>query len=170
VFYDTQPHGNLTDYAYHSALDSTLVNTHTIQLSTLLPGTTYHYRVKSVAEIASVEFIAISQDHTFTTSRTCVAPLVTTVFALPLPQFAIFLGRLNSMGSALSMEVYFQWGKTKNYGNETAHQILTGSPRTFSAIVGGLPPGTYHFRAVAAGDGTHYGLDMSFIVMRWWYW
>ena len=163
VFYDTQPHANVADYAYQSALDSTLVTSHTVQLSTLSPSTTYHYRVKSVAEIDSIEFIAISQDYTFTTSGTCVAPSVTTVFALPLPQSAIFLGRLNSMGTASSVEVYFQWGTTTSYGNETAHWTLTGAPNIFLAMASSLTANTtYHFRAVAVGDGISYGQDQAF--------
>jgi hypothetical protein len=166
VFYDTQPHTSVADYAYQSALDSTLVTAHTVQLGTLFPST-YHYRVESVAEIDSIEFIAISQDYNFNTSGTCVAPSVTTVFALPLPQFAIFLGRLNSMGTASSVEVYFQWGKTKDYGNETAHWTLTGAPNIFLAVAASLTPNTtYHFRAVAVGDGTSYGQDQVFRTTR----
>jgi hypothetical protein len=77
------------------------------------------------------------------------------------------LGRLNSMGTASSVEVYFQWGKTKDYGNETAHWTLTSAPNIFLAVAASLTPNTtYHFRAVAVGDGTSYGQDQVFRTTR----
>jgi hypothetical protein len=61
------------------------------------------------------------------------------------------------------VEVYFQWGKTNSYGFETAHQTLTGAPNIILALATPLTPNTtYHFRAVAVGDGTSYGQDQVF--------
>ncbi len=59
--------------------------------------------------------------------------------------------------------VWFQWGQTTSYGNETAHQAMnyTGN---FTQIVSGLyQNATYHFRAVAQGNsGIVYGQDLTF--------
>ncbi len=66
VFYDTQFHDDIADYAYHTDEDATLVSEHSIPLSGLASSTTYHYRVRSA--IPDTEFIAISEDYTFTTS------------------------------------------------------------------------------------------------------
>jgi len=65
VFYDTKFHEDIADYAYHTDEDTTLVSEHSMTLTRLRPATTYHFRVKSV--IPDTEFIAISDDYTFTT-------------------------------------------------------------------------------------------------------
>jgi hypothetical protein len=163
VFYDTQFHENVADYAYQSGIDPTLVAEHSIPLTGLSPSTTYHYRAKSVALVDSTEFIAISQDYTFATLSTYVPPSVVTVDASHVGQTsAVLWGMLTRMGTALSVQVYFEWGETTDYGFETTHQIL-GFPWIFSATIASLTPGTtYHYRAVAVGDGTAYGDDMAF--------
>ena len=167
VFYDTESHGSVTQYDYKSSLDPTLVLQHSVGLSGLRPARTYHYRVKSVATIGGVEFIAISPDYTFGTLSAYIAPRVTTIGAWPLgPTRAFFLGILDYMGSASSVEVYFQWGTTKSYGSESDHQTLTSAPRSIFAFVSSLTPNTtYHLRAVAEGDGTSYGQDQVFRTM-----
>jgi hypothetical protein len=59
--------------------------------------------------------------------------------------------------------VYFQWGTTTGYGNQTTQQYLNNSG-SFSQIISALIFNTtYHFRAVAQGSyGTVYGQDMIF--------
>lgn len=63
VFYDTQFHTDIADYAYHTDEDSTLVAHHSVRLTGLSSGTTYHFRVGSVKD----DYEAISHDYTFTT-------------------------------------------------------------------------------------------------------
>jgi hypothetical protein len=75
---------------------------------------------------------------------------------------AALKGNLTDIGGADSCDVWFQWGETTSYGNETTHVPKT-STGAFSATVN-LSPGTvYHFRAVAdntaAGGGIDYGGD-----------
>ncbi|MBA7541394.1 hypothetical protein ES705_33706 [subsurface metagenome] len=65
VFYDTVYHDNIDDYADKTIEDTDLVAEHSIPLTGLSSGTTYHYRVKSA--IPDPEFIAISEDYTFGT-------------------------------------------------------------------------------------------------------
>ncbi len=167
VFYDTEPHESVTEYEYYSLEDTRPVLQHSVELNRLRPATTYYYRVKSVATIGGVEFIAISPDYTFKTLSAYIAPRVTTIGAWPLgPTRAFFWGILNNMGSASSVEVYFQWGETESYGFETDHQTLTSAPHFIFAFVSSLTPNTvYHLRAVAAGDGTSYGQDRVFRTM-----
>lgn len=68
VFYDTQAHENVAAYAYSYALEPTPVSQHSFQLGSLSQNTTYHYRVKSVATVGGIEFVAISGDCTFSTA------------------------------------------------------------------------------------------------------
>jgi len=58
--------------------------------------------------------------------------------------------------------VYFQWGETTAYGNNTAAQTGLGKGESFYADISGLDPDTrYHFRAVLVTDcgETFYGDD-----------
>jgi hypothetical protein len=71
-------------------------------------------------------------------------------------------GNLTSLGDALAVSVFFEWGLDTSYGNETTPGNMT-APGPFSADLSSLNPGiTYHFRAKAVGDGTSYGDDMTF--------
>lgn len=64
VFYDTESHEDTIDYAYQTDEDVNLVSEHTVYLSGLSSGTTYHFRARSVANGLEV----ISDDYTFRTS------------------------------------------------------------------------------------------------------
>ena len=164
VFYDIVYREDIDDYVYHTPEYTTPVSEHSVHLTGLSPSTTYHYRARSVAVVDSTEFTAISDDYTFTTLyKPSGPPSVVTVAAWPLgPRTALLWGRLTDMGTASSVEVYFEWGKTTGYGFETRHQTVK-HPRIFVAILTNLTPGTrYHFRAVAVGNGTSYGDDKSF--------
>jgi hypothetical protein len=124
--------------------------------------------VKSVATIDGEVFIAISSDYTFNTLPAHIAPGVLTIGAFPVGSTSALLwGILYNKGSASTVEVYFQWGTTTSYGHETAHQTLTGAPNIILASAAPLNPNTtYHFRAVAVGDGTSYGHDEIFRTTR----
>lgn len=65
VFYDTRSHEDIADYVYHTSEDTTLVSEHSATLTRLRPRTTYHFRVRSA--IPATEFVAISDDYSFTT-------------------------------------------------------------------------------------------------------
>jgi phosphodiesterase/alkaline phosphatase D-like protein len=169
VFYDTKFHGNIADYAFQTPNDSTLVIAHSVKLTGLSPATTYHYRAKSVVVVNGTVFTAISEDYTFTTLPVAhVPPSVFTVTAWPVgPKSAVVWGWLTDMRGASSVKVYFQWGKTTDYGSQTGQQTMK-HPGIFVAIITGLTPRTrYHFRAVAVGDGTSYGWDESFTTSKW---
>lgn len=69
AFYDTVSHSSIDDYHYRTDEDASLVKEHSVELSGLSLFTTYHYRVKS--RIPGTDFIAISDDYTFTTLSPC---------------------------------------------------------------------------------------------------
>ena len=70
VFYDTEFHEDIDDYARYTDEDTKFVSKHSITLTTLSSSTIYHYRVKSLAIIDGTEFVAISQDYSFITKGT----------------------------------------------------------------------------------------------------
>lgn len=63
-------YGLSTSYGETSSFNSILGTTHSIALANLDPGTTYHYRVKSVDEVGNTTF---SNDHTFITAASSVS-------------------------------------------------------------------------------------------------
>lgn len=65
VFYDTISHTNYNDYATSNSKNSSLVTSHSMDLSTLTPDTTYHFRVVS---INSTGDIISSSDYSFKTT------------------------------------------------------------------------------------------------------
>lgn len=72
VFYDTEFHEDVADYAYHTDEDATLVAQHSIRLTRLSSSTTYHCRVRS--RIPGTDFTAISNDHHFATRTPSPGP------------------------------------------------------------------------------------------------
>lgn len=92
-----------------------------------------------------------------------VPPSVTTSAATPVGTTTATLnGDLVDRGTAASVEVSFQWGPTTSYGNTATAPAMT-APGPFSNVLSGLAPATtYHFQAVAEGDGTDYGDDLTF--------
>jgi hypothetical protein len=73
-------------------------------------------------------------------------------------------GSLDSLGTASSVSVSFEYGRTTGYGNTTSSQVMT-STGDFNTSLSGLSSGaTYHFRAKADGgaNGITYGSDVTF--------
>ncbi len=75
-------------------------------------------------------------------------------------------GDLVDLGDTASANIYFQWGLTDNYGNNTG-STNKSSLGVFSESINGLSSGdTYHFRAVASSiNGTSYGGDRTFTTL-----
>jgi len=74
VFYDTEFHDDIADYADHTIEETALVSEHSVRLTGLSSGRTYHYRVRSAVVIDGSDFIAISGDYTFRTSSRAPSP------------------------------------------------------------------------------------------------
>ena len=126
----------------------------------LNPGTTYHFREKADGGASG---IAYGPDVTFTTVN--IPPGVSTSPASGITNNGATLnGNLGSMGTAVTVNVSFEYGSTVSYGSTTTAQTLTGTG-LFNANIGGLSPGTaYHFRVKADSgiQGIAYGVDMTF--------
>ena len=130
----------------------------------LLPGTTYYYRVAVVRSDEEVW----GGVRTFTTrGSTSPPPAVSTGSAASVTQSgATLTATVNPEGSATTY--HFQWGPTGTYGHRVpATDVSVGSDSAdhqVSTPLGGLAPGvTYHFRVVATSvAGTSKGSDRSF--------
>lgn len=95
-------------------------------------------------------------------------PVVATNAADNITESAARLhGTLTSDGGE-SCTVHFQYGKTDQYGTETADQTGKVTNDTFQADIADLDPLTvYHFRSVAHNShGTAYGADQQFETLQ----
>ena len=133
-------------------------------VTSLTPNTTYHFRTKADGGLHGAAIPGA--DMIFTTPP--IPPVVNTVAASSVSYDRVALnGSLDSLGSAGTVNVYFEYGTTTNYGNSTTAQPLTNAG-TFRCYVSGLVPGaTYHFRGIADGgiDDITSGSDMTFTTL-----
>ncbi len=131
------------------------------------PMTTNNERwLGSVWGISSSDIFAVGDGGMILHSAGAVAPAATTSEAVNVTcSRAELRGNMASPGTAPSVRVSFEWGLTTDYGNTTTPQLMNEAG-PFSALISGLAPNTtYHYRAVAAGDGTAYGDDMTFTTL-----
>ena len=155
----TPSYGNTTPGQVRSSTGA-----YSAALSGLEPDTTYHFRAKLVAGTSNY----YGADLTFKTASLPVeAPVVRTD---PAQNIYLHSARLHlellSMGSATSVQLYWEYGKTLDYGSETSPRITrTTAPQSCQQELTGLEPATaYHFRAVVVGNNgkTAYGADRTF--------
>jgi hypothetical protein len=127
----------------------------------LLPGTTYHYRVKGVNSFGSSNGL----DMTFTTAA--ILPVVITTAATGINSTGATLnGTINAGGA--STTVTFEYGPTIAYGTTVpgVPGTVNGNTTTpVSATIGGLIINTtYHYRVKGVNSvGTANGNDMTFV-------
>ena len=136
-------------------------NSHTPSAKfTLLPGH-YYWSVQTIDSAwAGSPF---SSEGQFTLG----IPTAVTQPAAPVTSStAVLNGLVDAMGGPTA--VWFQWGTTTNYGNNTPITMLSGtnsSAEVVPNLLTGLSLGVYHFRVVASNNAaTTYGGDMSFSV------
>jgi hypothetical protein len=149
-------------YPYETTSENmTTTGTFYFDLSGLDPGTTYYYRAKAVGDGDPVYGSGMN----FTTGP---SPSVVTYAAGDVTTSSARLnGNLTSLGAADNVTVSFVWGinwetNPDAYPNETAAVAMTATG-TFYFDLSGLDPGTtYYYRAKAMGNGTSYGVEMSF--------
>ncbi|MEW6026222.1 MAG: fibronectin type III domain-containing protein [Planctomycetota bacterium] len=129
-------------------------------VTSLLPNTTYTYRLAILREgdVAPT----YTQNQSFTTAG---RPTCTTDTASNISSISSTLNaRVNPNG--LATTVYFQWGLSSSYGYTTPNQdIGSGTVNVYvSANITGLNPNvTYFFRVVGINsEGTVYGENRSF--------
>ncbi len=131
--------------------------------SGLISGTTYYYR--AVAESTGYPK-TYGANAEFTVGA--VAPTVETLAVdqgLVTNTTAVLKGDLKNLGTALTVNVSFQYGETTDYGTSSTELAVTATGE-FNISVTGLTPGkTYHYRALANGGSSGNatpGADMTF--------
>jgi len=127
---------------------------YTALLGQLEPGTSYEYRAMANSTLLGGQesegaFVSFTTQHTVPQ-----APIeVSTLSASDITSgSAVLRGYLSSMGPYSSVTVWFQWGSSTGYGNNTVQQtVYEAGP--FSMQVSGLSPNSmYYFRAAAKPD------------------
>jgi hypothetical protein len=128
-------------------------------MTSLLPGTTYHYRVVGLNSAGTT----FGQDMTFTTA--VGSPTGTTRPASRVTATNATLNATLNTGGLDTAE-FFEYGLNTNYGSFTALESLTATNATaqVSVLINSLSPGTtYHFQIVGFNSaGITLGGDMSF--------
>ena len=128
----------------------------------LAAATTYYFRAKANGGIHGTSY---GTEEVFTTSA--IPPAVTTGTVSNLTTVSASLnGSLDSLGSATTVNVSFQYGTTHGgpYPNSTAVQAKTAAGAFQINVTGLMPETTYYYRAKGDGgtNGTGYGAEMSF--------
>lgn len=126
----------------------------------LASNTTFHFR----AAVQNNYGTTYGQDLTFTTNSSGIYNnYVQTSQASNISNNQATLNGHLSGTNQYNNYVWFQWGTTTGYGNQTAQQNLTINGPFSQTITGLLAYTTYHYRAVLQGsNGTSYGQDMTF--------
>jgi hypothetical protein len=156
-------YGTSTTYGKETSATSAGSGTSTqsvsASLTSLQPGTTYHYRFVATSTAGT----GLGGDGILTTSS---APAVVTSSASNVtPTSATLNGTVDPSGRPTTW--HFEYGTSTGYGKVTPTKDAgsgTG-PTAVSAAVTGLTPGrTYHFRLDATNDaGTSHGSDQTFV-------
>ncbi len=143
-------YGTTTSYGSSTTLNASLVSSHSVVLSGLTGGTTYHYRVKSKDAAGN---LTVSADFTFTTATPDTTPPTIS---------SVTSGSLTTTGATITWttneaaDTQVEYGTTTTYGNSTT--LNTSLVTSHSQALTGLTGGTvYHYRVKskdAAGNLT----------------
>jgi hypothetical protein len=139
--------GLTAQYGTSSALNNTLVSSHSVTLSNLTPSTTYHYQVNSADASAN---LTSAGDFTFTTTAApdTTPPVITGVMASLLTSTEAVITWTTD--EAATSQVDF--GLTAQYGTSSAlnNTLVTGHSVILSNLI---PSTTYHYQ-VNSSDGS----------------
>lgn len=126
----------------------------------LVPGRTYYFRAATFANGNNV----YGSSSVFRTGSASPISISTNPASSVSTNTAAFNAYINSIGTLPSIQVWFNWGNSPNYGSITSYQTVT-SVQAISAQVTGLASGVdYYFQAVGQSpDGTKvYGTQQIF--------
>jgi uncharacterized protein (TIGR02145 family) len=135
-----------------------------VSICNLLPGTTYHYRIKSENELG----VTYSDDHILNTLGQKPTLLAFSITGLETNTVIVKASiNPNYLPSALVIE----YGITNNYGssaNPDQNSLTGGSAIDVNTSISGLTPGTmYYFRVNVQNDlGVIYGDGSNFITFN----
>ncbi|MFH0828807.1 MAG: fibronectin type III domain-containing protein [Candidatus Kerfeldbacteria bacterium] len=142
-------YGTSTDYGLEVS-DNALVTSHSLTITGLTPGTTYHYEVISVGSTTDHD-----ADATFTTSASAPITTLSAVRAVVGETIATVYWTTNE--AATSMVHY---GTTTDYTGAKSSTEKTASHRI---QLTGLTPGTlYHYMVVSVGSTADSSRDFTF--------
>ncbi|MDQ6938264.1 MAG: hypothetical protein M3140_11240 [Actinomycetota bacterium] len=133
--------------------------------SSLLPGTTYHFRLVALNSSG----VTFGSDHTFKTTGPAPADVATGPATLLTSQGATVTGLITPHGAATGY--YFDYGLTNAYGGQTSPRgtVPAGNVTVSVAFpLNGLAPGTtFHYRLVAVHGSNvfSYGGDQTFMTL-----
>lgn len=135
------------------------------RLSSLLPGTTYHYRIHAYRGYERGREPTYGPDQVFTTSPE--APTVASGAVSSITKMSATLNATVTPEGATVTTCKFEYGPTETYGKSISCSSPPGSgdnPVEVSAALTGLSESTtYHYRIVATNSvGTSYGSDKTF--------
>jgi len=139
-------YGTTTAYGSSTALNSTLVTSHSMSLASLTASTTYHYRVKSTDGAGN---LAMSLDNTFTTSAPpdTTPPVISGIAASNVTNIGATIAWTTNEASSSQVE----YGTTTAYGSSTTlnSTLVTGHSMSLASLTAST---TYHYR-VRSTDG-----------------
>jgi phosphodiesterase/alkaline phosphatase D-like protein len=153
-------------YAYETAQQPVnAAGTFNAGINGLTAGNLYYYRTKVDDGTSGGAF---GSERSFRAGATCPTAATQTATAIN-GTGATINGNLLTLGSAASVDAFFQWGTVSTvYTNETIAQTMTaGAP--FAANLTGLNSGvTYYYRAKVDGgvNGSVFGSEKSFTTGR----
>ena len=135
-------YGTTTGYGAFSALDATLVTSHTVNLSGLATNTVYHYRVLSNDAATNP---ATSGDFTFQTLADTTAPVITNVAAGSLTATSANITWTTNEQATSRVE----YGLTASYGTLTTldSSLVTAHSVNLSGLTAST---TYHYRVLSS--------------------
>ncbi|CAN5925695.1 hypothetical protein BH11MYX4_BH11MYX4_36950 [soil metagenome] len=127
----------------------------------LTPGQTVHYRLVAESDLG----VTYGDDQTFTVPATAVPDVITGAASRVASSTAKLEGRINPLGT--SSMFWFEYSADTSYGmtTEPTYGGLQITPRTVTAQVEELTPGTtYHYRLVVENEtGRSTGAAAAFI-------
>lgn len=133
------------------------------QISGLTADTTYYFQAVAQTPGGSK---AYGKTATFQTSPIPKASVITYPVTGVTDSSATLNGKLDSLGSAASIQAWFEYGTTTDFGKVTVVRTFN-SPLAFSSAIPVLPATTYYYRAVglnpAGGGVTATGVTISFV-------
>ena len=139
-------YGVTATYASATTIDPSLVVDHTVQISGLASGTTYHYRIRTRDQSGN---LAVSADLLLTTAAPDTTPPSFSAF-----QTTLVTGSSAQIGWSTSepADAQLEYGLTTSYGTLTP--LAPALTLSHSVALSGLTPGTtYHYR-VRGRDAT----------------
>ena len=131
-----------------------ITGTFQVSLSGLSPGKTYHFRARADDGMGQVVY---GTDMSFSTLTS--PPLVVTEPSTAINFTTVVLnGLLESMGTADSVNVFFEYGTTADYGSSTTIQSLTAAGEFFGQIKQSESGGYLSFPDQSRRRNTWHGL------------